>query len=93
MGSSRSDISEMPQEVKGSFGFRLSELQQGGTPLDIKPLPQFGGGVFKLRDSFDGKAYRTVYVVSLGKALYVLHAFMKKIQIGHRPAETRQGAD
>ncbi|MGI4800486.1 MAG: type II toxin-antitoxin system RelE/ParE family toxin, partial [Janthinobacterium lividum] len=51
MGSSRSDISEMPQEVKGSFGFRLSELQQGGTPLDMKPLPQFGGGVFELRDS------------------------------------------
>ena len=82
MGSSRSNISEMPQEVKGSFGFRLLELQQGGTPLDMKPLPQFGGGVFELRDSFDGNAYRTVYVVSLGKALYVLHAFMKKSKSG-----------
>lgn len=47
----------MPQEVKGSFGFRLSELQQGGTPLDMKLLPQFGEGVFELRDSFDGNAY------------------------------------
>lgn len=82
MGSSRSDISEMPREVKGSFGFRLRELQQGGTPLDMKPLPQFGGGVFELRDSFDGNAYRTVYVVSLGRALYVLHAFMKKSKSG-----------
>ena len=72
----------MPAEVKASFGFRLCELQQGGTPLDIKPLPQFGNGVSELRESFDGNAYRTVYVVSLGKALYVLHAFMKKSKSG-----------
>ena len=82
MGSSRSDISGMPQEVKVSFGFRLCELQQGGTPLDMKPLTQFGGGVYELRDSFDGNAYRAVYVVNLGKALYVLHAFMKKSKSG-----------
>ncbi len=82
MGSSRSDISEMPAVVKASFGFRLCELQQGGTPLDMKPLSQFGGGIYELRDSFDGDAYRTVYVVNLGKALYVLHAFMKKSKSG-----------
>jgi len=82
MGSSRGDISGMPQEVKASFGFRLCELQQGGTPLDMKPLTQFGGGVCELRESFDGNAYRAVYVVNLGKALYVLHAFMKKSKSG-----------
>jgi len=82
VGSSRRDISRMPQEVKGSFGLRLFELQQGGTPLDMKPLTQFGGGVYELRDSFDGNAYRAVYVVNLGKALYVLHAFMKKSKSG-----------
>jgi phage-related protein len=72
----------MPAAVKVSFGFRLCELQQGGTPLDMKPLPQFGGGVYELRESFDGDAYRTVYVVNLGKALYVLHAFIKKSKSG-----------
>ena len=50
----------MPQEVKASFGFRLCELQEGGTPLDMKPLTQFGGGVCELRESFDGNAYRAV---------------------------------
>lgn len=82
MASSRSDISKMPAKVKVSFGFRLCELQKGGTPLDMKPLSQFGGGVYELRASFDGDAYRTVYVVNLGKALYVLHAFMKKSKSG-----------
>ena len=68
--------------MKGSFGFRLSELQHGETPLDMKPLTQFGGGVYELRESFDGNAYRAVYVVNLGSALYVLHAFMKKSKSG-----------
>ena len=65
VGSSRRDISGMPQEVKGSFGSRLYELQQGGTPLNIKPLTQFGSGVYELRESSDGNAYRAVYVVNL----------------------------
>lgn len=83
MGSSKDDISAMPvEEVKASFGLRLYELQGGGTPLDMKPLTQFGGGVYELRDSFDGNAYRVMYVINLGKALYVLHAFMKKSKSG-----------
>jgi phage-related protein len=35
-----------------------------------------------LRERFDGNAFRTVYVVSLKKAVYVLHAFMKKPRSG-----------
>jgi phage-related protein len=72
----------LPREVKTSFGLRLYELQQGKTPLDMKPLPQFGGGVYELRESFDRNAYRVIYVVNLRKALYVLHAFMKKSKSG-----------
>jgi phage-related protein len=82
IGSSRHDLSALPREVKGSFGSRLYELQQGKTPLDIKPLSQFGSGVFELRESFDRNAYRMMYVVNLKKALYVLHAFMKKSKSG-----------
>jgi phage-related protein len=82
VGSSKDDLSALPSEVKGSFGSRLYELQQGKTPLDIKPLSQFGPGVYELRESFDGNAYRMMYVVNLKKALYVLHAFMKKSKSG-----------
>jgi len=82
VASSKHDLSTLPREVKGSFGFRLYELQQGKTPLDIKPLPQFGSGVYELRESFDRNAYRMMYVVNLRKALYVLHAFMKKSKSG-----------
>jgi phage-related protein len=68
----------LPGKVKVSFGVRLFELQLGRTPLDMKPLTPFGAGVCELREGFDGNAYRAVYVVNLGKAIYVLHAFMKK---------------
>jgi phage-related protein len=72
----------LPREVKGSFGSRLYELQQGKAPLDIKPLSQFGSGVYELRESFDRNAYRLMYVVNLKEAIYVLHAFMKKSKPG-----------
>jgi phage-related protein len=81
MGSSKDDISAMPVEVKASFGLRLYELQVGRTPLE-KPLIQLVGWVYELRDSFDGNAYRVVYVINLGKALYMLHAFVKKSKSG-----------
>ena len=82
IASSKDDLSSLPREVKGSFGFRLYELQQGKTPLNMKPLSQFGSGVYELRESFDRNAYRMMYVVSLKNALYVLHTFMKKSKSG-----------
>jgi len=82
MGSSKEDISALPSPVKASLGHRLRQLQDGKTPLDMKPLPEFGPGVFELRERFDRNAYRLMYVVSPRKAIYVLHAFMKKSKSG-----------
>jgi len=72
----------LPGPVKGSLGHRLRQVQDGETPLDMKPLKQFGSGVFELRERFEKNAYRLVYVVNLEKAVYVLHAFMKKSKFG-----------
>jgi phage-related protein len=82
MGRSKQDVSEFPGPVKASFGHRLHQVQQGKTPLDTRPLVEMGGGVLELCERFDGNAFRTVYVVSLRKAVYVLHAFMKKSKSG-----------
>ena len=82
VGTGKADVSALPREVRASFGVRLYELQQGGTPSDFKPLPQFGRGVYELREAFERNAYRLVYVVNLKKALYVLHVFMKKSKSG-----------
>ncbi len=82
VGSSKDDISALPGPVKASFGHRLRQVQNGETPLDVKPLTQFGTGVLELRERFDRNAYRLMYVVNLAKAVYVLHAFMKKSKSG-----------
>jgi phage-related protein len=82
MGSSKEDISGLPGPVKASFGHRLRLVQQGKPVSDAKALPVFGAGVVELRESFDSNAFRTVYVVSLRKAVYVLHAFTKKSKSG-----------
>jgi phage-related protein len=82
IGSSKDDISELPGPVKASFGHRLRELQDGKTPLGIKPLPQFGRGVYELLEDFDRNTYRVMYVVNLRKAIYVVHAFIKKSKSG-----------
>lgn len=82
VGSSKDDISEMPSPVKASFGYRLRRIQQGMQAADTKALPQFGKGVFELREAYDTNAYRVMYVIALKKAVYVLHAFMKKSKSG-----------
>jgi phage-related protein len=60
----------------------LRRIQQGKDVLDAKTLSQFGSGVIELREAFDTNAYRLIYVVKLKKAIYVLHAFMKKSASG-----------
>jgi phage-related protein len=82
VGSSKDDISALPGPVKASFGHRLRQVQNGETPADVKPLPQFATGVLELRERFDRNAYRLMYVVNLKRAVYVLHAFMKKSKSG-----------
>ena len=82
IASSKDDISDLPAPVKASFGYRLHQVQQGETPFDMKPVAQFGAGVFELRESFERNAYRIVYIANLKKAIYVLHAFIKKSKSG-----------
>jgi len=82
IGSSKDDISQMPSAVKASFGYRLRKIQQGMPAADVKALTQFGKGIFELREAYDTNAYRVMYVVALKKAVYVLHAFMKKSKSG-----------
>jgi phage-related protein len=82
IGSSKKDISNLPPPVKSSFGYRLWQLQCGRTPHEMRPLPQFGTGVFELRESYDRNVYRLMYVINLNKAIYVLQVFMKKSKSG-----------
>jgi phage-related protein len=82
LGRSLEDLSAFPADVKRAFGFALREVQRGETPPDAAPLTQFGSGVYELKESYDGNAFRSVYIVKLKSAVFVLHAFKKKSKSG-----------
>jgi phage-related protein len=91
MGDSKNELSSFPLEVKKAFGFALRLVQNGETPESAKPLPYYGSGVFELKKSNDGNTYRTVYLIKLKKAVYVIDAFMKKSKTGKKiPKETKE---
>jgi phage-related protein len=82
ISGSRKETAELPKPVRGSFGHRLWQVQQGKMPRDMKMLPEIGRGVYELRESFDGNAYRLAYIANLQSGVYVLHAFVKKSKSG-----------
>jgi phage-related protein len=77
-GDSREVLQAFPERVKQNLGFQLWQLQKGGRPIDYRPLPSIGTGVFELRDQDERAWYRVVYLSRIGNVLYVLHCFEKK---------------
>lgn len=83
VGSSPRDLTAFPDEVKRVMGFALRQAQAGGRHPDAKPLKGFAGtGVLEVIEDFDRDTFRTVYTVTLGDVIYVLHAFQKKSKKG-----------
>lgn len=81
VGSSRSDLKDMPEEVQDEIGYGLHQAQSGLFPDDAKPLKGFKG-VIEIISDFDKNTYRAVYAMKLGDEIYVLHAFQKKSKSG-----------
>ncbi len=79
LGSSKSDLMGMPQEVVEEFGYGLYQAQMGIKPDNAKPLR---GGTVELIENFDTDTYRAVYTTKVGNSLYVLHCFKKKSNKG-----------
>jgi len=88
IGSSKRDYMAFPGPVQDEMGFALGVAQLGGKHPRAKPWKGEGPGVFELVESFDGNAYRAIYTVRYGEAIYVLHAFQKKSPSGIRTAAT-----
>jgi len=60
------------------LGFQLWQLQRGERPIDYRPLPSVGPGVFELRDQDERAWYRVIYLSRISEVIYVLHCFEKK---------------
>src|SRR5579863_5572557 len=83
VGSSKEDLSAMPDDVKETLGFVIFKAQCGEKDPSAKPLKGFGGaGVLEVVENFDRDTYRAVYTVKFAGVVYVLHAFQKKSKRG-----------
>lgn len=80
VGSSLDDLRAFPKSPRQDLGRQINRVQQGIDPLDWKPVKSVGPGVREIRIRDEGNNYRCMYVANLGKAVYVLHVFMKKSQ-------------
>ena len=54
----------------------------GGMGNKSKPFKGVGSGVFEIALRFRGDAYRVIYDVQIGEAVWVIHAFQKKSKSG-----------
>jgi phage-related protein len=77
MGSSLDDVKTFPAETRREIGYQLYKVQHGLEPSDWKPMTGLGHGVQEIR-VHTGNEYRVIFVAKFERAVYVLHAFMKK---------------
>ena len=56
--------------------------QLGEKSPKAKPLQGLGNGVMEISSNDSSGTYRTVYAVSIGDSIYVVHAFQKKSKTG-----------
>jgi phage-related protein len=72
------DFKSFPEEAQVLCMRALTVAAEGSMADIAKPLRGLGSGVFEVVLRFRGDAYRAVYAVHLGDAVWVVHAFKKK---------------
>lgn len=78
------NFEDFPAEVRVDAAQALSVAARGGKADTAKPFKGVGTGVFEIALRHRGDAFRVLYAVQIGDALWVLHAFKKKSKTGIR---------
>ena len=83
-GDSREILASFPEEVRGSFGFALYQLQIGREPsMPTRRMQSIGAGVYELKESDQKSWYRVIYLSRIDDVIYVLHCFEKQSRKTH----------
>jgi phage-related protein len=78
-GDSRKVLAGFPEEVRGSLGFALYELQLGRKPsVATRRMGSVGPGIYELKEADPRTWYRVIYLSKVEDAIYVLHCFEKQ---------------
>jgi phage-related protein len=76
------DFETFPAEAASRCLAALTIAAEGSMADIVKPMHSMGSGVFEIAVPFRGDAFRVVYAVQLGDAIWVVHAFQKKATRG-----------
>ncbi|WP_293455479.1 type II toxin-antitoxin system RelE/ParE family toxin [Phenylobacterium sp.] len=76
------EFAEFPQDARSRFAGALTIIAEGRKPDIAKPLTGLGSGVMELALKYRGDAFRVVYALQIGEAIWVIHAFQKKATKG-----------
>ena len=76
------DFEAFPLEAQEDAAQALSIAARGGKADTAKPFKGAGSGVFEIALKHRGDAFRVIYAVQIGEALWVIHAFQKKSKTG-----------
>ena len=80
LGDSLQCLRDFPMDARQDAGYQLDKVQRGLQPDDFKSMPTIGKGVEEIRIRDDSGIYRVIYTARLADAVFVLHAFQKKMQ-------------
>lgn len=84
LGDSRKVIRGFPKAARQRAGQELLRTQEQREPFDWKPMPTVGLGVKEIRIRVAGER-RVLYLAKFAEAVYVIHAFEKKVQRTPKP--------
>ena len=72
------EFGKFPQGAQ-TIILRALTIAAEGSKADIaKPMKGLGSGVIEIALAYRSDAYRTVYAVTMGEDIWVVHAFQKK---------------
>ena len=77
-GDTHDAICSFPKGARQNLGADLRRVQVGLPPLDGKPAPGVGPGVYELRDEDERAWYRLLYLKKIHNRIHVLHCFEKR---------------
>ncbi len=72
-------MKKFPKTAMSEAGYQLDQVQRAKEPSDWKPMSTIGSGVMEIR-IHDPHEHRVIYVAKYAEAVYILHAFEKKMQ-------------
>lgn len=80
--AARKDFERFPKGAQERVLQALTIAAEGRMAGIAKPMKGLGPGMYEIALKFQTDAYRTVYAVQMGDAIWVVHAFQKKSRTG-----------